>query len=162
MPDAVDPDHDTIRQQVLWGAYMAGGAGVEWYFGYRFAHNDLNAQDWRSRDLLWDQTRHAMQFFQTYLPFTEMQSADALTPDEKDYCFAKTGEVYAIYLPPGSAAQLDLSEANGSFSVQWFDPKNGGELQQGSVSTVAGGQLADLGNPPVSAEKDWVLFIKKR
>ena len=34
LPDAVDPAHDTIRYKVLWGNLMAGGAGVEWYFGY--------------------------------------------------------------------------------------------------------------------------------
>jgi len=40
-PDADDPEHNEIRAEVLWGNLMAGGAGVEWYFGYRYAHNDL-------------------------------------------------------------------------------------------------------------------------
>ncbi len=50
MPDADDPDHDTVRTHCLWGSLMAGGAGVEWYFGYRFAHNDLGLEDFRSRE----------------------------------------------------------------------------------------------------------------
>ena len=33
LPDSVDPKHDTIRSEVLWGSLMAGAAGVEWYFG---------------------------------------------------------------------------------------------------------------------------------
>ena len=78
-PDADDPDHNDIRVQVLWGNLMAGGAGVEWYFGYKYAHNDLNCEDWRSRDILWDQTRYAIEFFQKYVPFESMDSNDDLT-----------------------------------------------------------------------------------
>lgn len=51
-PDADDPTHDELRHRVLWGALMAGASGVEWYFGAHFAHNDLSAEDWRSRDTL--------------------------------------------------------------------------------------------------------------
>ena len=91
LPDAQDPGHDTIRQDVLWGAYMAGAAGVEWYFGYQHPNNDLDCQDWRSRDILWDQTRHAMDFFRNHLPFTEMENMDELTADENDFVFAKAG-----------------------------------------------------------------------
>ena len=28
VPDAVDPNHDEIREKVLWGNIMAGGGGV--------------------------------------------------------------------------------------------------------------------------------------
>ena len=48
MPDEINPAHDTIRSQVLWGSLMAGAAGVEWYFGANYAHNDLTCEDWRS------------------------------------------------------------------------------------------------------------------
>lgn len=41
LPDAINPRHDTIRKEVLWGSLMAGVAGVEWYFGARYDHNDL-------------------------------------------------------------------------------------------------------------------------
>lgn len=98
-PDAVDPEHNKIRNKVLWGNLMAGGAGVEWYFGYKYAHNDLNCEDWRSRDILWEQTKHALDFFQTYIPFTEMKSADDLTSNPSDYVFAQNGIVYAVYVP---------------------------------------------------------------
>lgn len=33
LPDLVDANHDEIRQDVLWGNLMAGGGGVEYYFG---------------------------------------------------------------------------------------------------------------------------------
>ncbi len=48
-----------VRKQTLWGVLMAGGAGVEYYFGYQFTQNDLVCEDWRSRDQSWDYCRIA-------------------------------------------------------------------------------------------------------
>lgn len=56
--------HD-IRKLTLWGTLMAGGAGVEYYFGYALPENDLVAQDVRSRDKSWDYCRIALDFFRT-------------------------------------------------------------------------------------------------
>ena len=160
MPDSFDPAHDTIRYKALWGNLMAGGAGVEWYFGYRYPHSDLSCEDWRSRDILWDQTRIALDFFHNYLPFSEMKSADEITADKSDYCFAREGVVYAIYLPGGKATNVNLSEGN--YSVQWFNPRTGGELLTGSVSTVPGRGSPSTGSPPVEDGKDWVCLIRKQ
>src|SRR5690606_18848904 len=60
-PDNDDYAHDEVRKKHLWANLMAGGAGVEWYFGYRFAHNDLNCESWRSRERMWDLTRYAVE-----------------------------------------------------------------------------------------------------
>ncbi len=35
------------RHKVLWGTLMAGGAGVEYYFGYQTGETDLTAQNFR-------------------------------------------------------------------------------------------------------------------
>lgn len=160
-PDEVDPQHDTIRHEVLWGTLMAGGAGVEWYFGYIYAHSDLSCQDWRSRDLLWNQSKHALDFFTAHLPFVEMESADELTDAKEDYCFAKKGEVYAIYLPKGGTTDLDLSGYSGTFSVNWYNPRTGGELQKGSVASIKGGSEVGIGSAPSDDGKDWVALVKK-
>ncbi len=156
-PDADDPAHDTIRHEALWGNLMAGGGGVEWYFGYKFAHNDLNAEDWHSRQNMWDQTRYALEFFQQHLPFWEMTAADELT--ENGYCLAKKGEIYAIYTVAPADVPLNLENAKGTFNVQWYDPRNGGALSVGNVSTVEGGSKVNLGNPPADGEKDWVVVV---
>jgi len=158
LPDIVDPSHDTIRYKVLWGNLMAGGAGVEWYFGYRFPHSDLSCEDWRSRSNLWDQTRIALKFFRDYLPFDRMINADELTNDRNDYCFAKEGEVYAIYLPEGKEAEIKLPQ--GKYSLQWFNPREGGELLSGTIKSVYGGGLVSTGNPPGDNFKDWVCLIR--
>ena len=158
-PDADDYWHDDVRHYSLWGNLMAGGAGVEWYFGYKFPDNDLNCEDWRSRDHLWDLTKIALDFFQTYLPFAGMSSADELTTAADDFCFAKAGEIYAIYLPHGGTTSIDL--AGGEYSVQWYNPRTGGELASGSLFRLSGPGLQSIGLPPADEGQDWVALLKK-
>ena len=58
---------------------MAGGAGVEYYFGYKLPQNDLVCEDFRSRDKTWDYCRIALDFFCEHeVPFWEMANADSL------------------------------------------------------------------------------------
>jgi hypothetical protein len=158
-PDADDPDHFEVRYHSLWGNLMAGGAGCEWYFGYQYAHNDLNCEDWRSRAEMWKQTRIALEFFQNHLPFTEMKHADDLTPAKDDYCFAKEGEVYAIYMPKFSETTLDLDE--GTYRVYWCNPRESSKLLYGSTTKVEGGSMVSVGWPPSDLMKDWVVLVKK-
>lgn len=160
-PDADDPEHNEIRADVLWGNLMAGGAGVEWYFGYKFAHNDLKCEDWRSRDILWDQTRYALEFFKKYIPFETMTSADGLTANTHDFVFANEGSVYVVYLPKVEETKLDLTKVKGRFSVKWYNPRTGGALQQGSVKTIKGGEKVSIGLPPTS-DNDWVALIQNK
>jgi hypothetical protein len=159
-PDADDYWHDEVRHKHLWGHLMAGGAGVEWYFGYKFAHNDLNCEDWRSRDHLWDLTRYALDFFHKHLPFTEMAHHDELISAKDGYCFAKPGQIYAIYLPTGGTTKLNLGESTSIFTVQWFNPRTGGELRTGTKTEITGPGPTDIGQPPTDPGKDWVALIK--
>ena len=162
MPDADDLWHDEVRRYALWGNLMAGGAGVEWYFGYRYAHNDLNCEDLRSRANMWRLTRRALEFFHTHLPFTEMQSADSLTTDPDDYVFAKLGSVYCVYSPQGNPIRLDLSGTTGLFDVAWYNPRTGGALVSGTVVSVpAGRREAFIGSPRRDRGQDWVALVRK-
>ena len=107
--------HD-VRKLCLWGNLMAGGAGVEYYFGYKLPENDLNCEDFRSRDKSWDYCRIALTFFRDEkIPIAEMKNADALIGNAKDdndkFCLAKAGELYLVYLPNGGSTDLDLSAA---------------------------------------------------
>ena len=120
-----------------WATIAAGGDGVEWYFGYAEEQNDLNGEDWRSRDALWNYTRHAMEFYrENEIPFWEMDNANNLTRSERDFVFADPGDVYVIYLPHGGACTLNLQGHQGTFTVEWYNPRTGGALQQGQVLTV--------------------------
>lgn len=93
---------------------MAGGAGVESYFGYQLPDNDLVAENFRSRDKSWD-----------------------------------------------NSADLNLSAASGQFSVNWFDPRAGGALKKGAVTSVRGGGSVSLGAPPDAATEDWLLVVRR-
>jgi hypothetical protein len=157
--------HD-IRKFTLWGNLMAGGAGVEYYFGYSLPENDLIAQDFRSRDKSWDYCRIALEFFRTAsIPVSEMTSANVLVGNTEDdnskFCFAKPGEVYLVYLPSGGTTDLDLTSATGTFTVKWFNPRTGGELVNASVNSVRGGGSVALGDPPADATEDWLAVIRR-
>ena len=157
MPDAFDQQHDTVRHYALWGSMMAGAAGAEWYFGYRYPNNDLMCEDFRSREGWWKQTRIAHDFFENYLPFTEMQSMDSIVDSKYAYCLGLEGKIYAIYLPKGE--NIHISLPTGKYSLQWFNPREGGKLIQSAVITLKGGQNNSLGMPPQETEKDWVALI---
>ena len=162
LPDDEDSNHDDARGNALWGTLLAGGYGVEWYFGYASPHSDLTCQDYRSRDLFWDQNKHAKLFFENYLPFWEMQPSDELTTDPESFCFSKPDEVYVVYLHPGKeTTSLNLGNSGKSFTIQWYDPRNGGDLMDGSVKTVNASGTVALGNPPKDKDKDWVVLIRE-
>jgi hypothetical protein len=161
----VDPDdrqvnnQDTVRKYVLWASLMAGGGGAEWYFGFKNHNNDLGCEDWRSRERMWDYTRFALEFFQNYLPFAEMEPADELTDNPADYCLARPGKVYAIYLPFARDTKIDLTQEKETFELLWYNPRKGGELVKGSVTEVKGGQIQHIGEPPADPQSDWVVLL---
>jgi hypothetical protein len=160
MPDADDANHDTVRNHCLWGSLMAGGAGVEWYFGYRFEHNDLNLEDFRSREAWWKQSSLATQFMNQF-PLEEMSCRDEVVDVNGAYCLANEGQLYLIYLPAGSStAKLHINQ-NFSLNVFWFNPRSGGELQQGSVTSIQGQGDLLLGMPPSDRDLDWVVVVQR-
>ena len=137
---------------------MAGSAGVEWYFGYRFPHNDLNLEDFRSRENWWKQSTIASQFMIQF-PLEEMSCRDELVDAPGTCCLAKEGELYLVYLPGGSNEALLSISQPGSFDVSWFNPRTGDSLQQGSVKSLKGKGLMLLGTPPSDPGMDWVVVV---
>ena len=61
-------------------------------------------------------------------------------------------------LPATAESVLDLPDAR--FAVRWFDPRNGGELQAGSIESVEGGDRTEIGDPPGEPGKDWVALLR--
>ncbi|MFW5755703.1 MAG: DUF5060 domain-containing protein, partial [Tangfeifania sp.] len=159
LPDSFDAEHDTVRHHCLWGALMAGGTGVEWYFGYRYPHNDLGLEDFRSRHNWWEQSAMATDFV-SKLPVESMKSTDELINIENGYCFSNPGEIYVVYLPSGQTNCSLKIESEKSFSVKWFNPREGGELQSGSVTEIKGPGNVELGNPPAEVGNDWVIVVQ--
>ncbi|MBC3758658.1 DUF5060 domain-containing protein [Hyunsoonleella sp. SJ7] len=161
LPDDEDPEHNYARGRAMYGTLMAGGYGVEWYFGYASPNSDLTCQDFRSRDLFWDQNGYALHFFNNYIPFWDMEPRDDLvTSDEISYCLAKEGEVYAIYAEAyAGEIKLDLGASASSYKIKWFDPRKGGDLQEGRVSSAKGPGIVQLGEPPSEIDKDWMVLV---
>jgi len=162
LPDSEDPSHDGPRKLALWGNLMAGGSGVEWYFGYKFPHSDVNLEDFRSRDRMWDQTRHALQFFRANLPFWDMAPDNSLVTGPAAagaYVFAKPGSVYAVYLPNGGTPRLKMGQ--GAYMVRWYNPRSGGNLLLGSLTAVQGPGEKSLGPPPSDRDSDWVVLVSR-
>jgi hypothetical protein len=88
-----------------------------------------------------------------------MAPDNALTSNPKAYCLAKPGQVYAIYLLEGGSA--DLNVAPGIYSVQWYNPRAGGELLRGSVKQITGPGAQSLGRSPTESDKDWAVLVRK-
>ena len=158
MPYEFDQKHDTVRHYALWGSLMAGAAGAEWYFGYRYPNNDLNCEDFRSRELWWKQTKIATDFFVNNLPFAQMKPANELVSPAA-WCLAKAGEIYAIYLSKAEPTEITLPE--GKFLVKWFNPRTNGNLIDGTVKFINSGKVL-LGMPPAEPEKDWVVLVTRQ
>lgn len=156
-----------IRKNALWGTFMAGGWGIEYYFGYSHLNNDLVAEDFSSREKTWTYARYALEFFKNNnIPVQDMQNHNKLIGNDNNnnskYCFAKPGELYLIYLAEGGSADLDLSNTRGRYSVTWYNPRTGGTLLNGTVKSINGGKKINIGLPPDSQAEDWLVIIRKR
>ncbi|MEQ8681146.1 MAG: DUF5060 domain-containing protein [Cyclobacteriaceae bacterium] len=161
LPDDEDMEHNDARGNAMYGTLFAGGYGLEWYFGYDSPNSDLTCQDFRSRDLFWDQNRYARRFFENEIPFWRMSPADELTADDLSYCLAEKGEIYVVYKPIGlKNIELDLRDTQMLYDIKWYDPRAGGELVNGSVTGIGGGKLVSVGNPPSAEELDWIVVVK--
>jgi Domain of unknown function (DUF5060)/Putative collagen-binding domain of a collagenase len=161
-----DSNADQMRKQVLYDVYFSGGQ-LEWYAGYHDLPlgGDVKMEDFRTRQPMWRYMSIARQFMLDNLPFWEMEPADELVTGEHQAwggaeCFAKLGEVYAIYIPKGTiAAQLDLSRVSGKFSQRWFNPRSG-EFE-GDRRLLTGGKKRLLAAPPGLHQEDWVVLVER-
>lgn len=161
VPDEEDPTRDNARKNALWGNLMAGGAGVEWYFGYKHAHSDLTCQDFRVRESMWKPCRIALEFFEKQrIPFWDMINANELVANQDAYCLREKGKLYLVFRKHGGPIEVDLAEATGVFEVLWFNPRAGGSMQHGSTKAVMGGGKVAIGTPPGNDEQDWLAIIR--
>ena len=82
--------------------------------------------------------------------------------DPNNYLFADEGVTYVVYAANDAADQiLDLTGADGTYAVRWFDPVAGGALQIGATNAVQGGDFRALGAPPTNPSGDWVILITR-
>jgi hypothetical protein len=158
LTDVEDSKHDSARINSLWGSFFAGAWGNEFYFGYDHPHSDLTCEDYRSRDLFWDQCKYLLDFFEgNNIPITETENYTDLVI-KGDYCLADPGKMYIVFLRNGSGT-INLENQSGEFSLKWFDPRNGGKLQTGAIKNIKGGKVVTISGAPSEPQKDWVVLI---
>ena len=58
------------------------------------------------------------------------------------------------------ATALGLGSKGTIFSIQWFDPRNGGPMVAGSLSQLKAKGKANLGSPPKEFHKDWIAMVQ--
>ncbi len=170
LPDALDPGHYYPRTNALWGNLLAGGWGVEWYYGYREAHSDLTLEDHRSRAIMYEQSAHALHFFSAFnIPVREMANHNGLINGGEAFCLADPGRIYvALIKHAAQGPTVQFQKHEGTFDIRWYDPRHGGELQTGTLDTVTANQAGHgdnqhkVGLPPSDIEKDWVLLVRAR
>lgn len=165
--DALPSAMDKV-ERYTWYTYMAGAEGYLQYLGYKTQDmGDITLEDFRKIETSQKFIVNGKNLFlipgiNSRLP--EIMPNDALVGNSggnaPPYCLAKKGEVYIVY-KTSSVPSLNLAGESGSFNVKWYDPRSGGALQSGSVSTVTGGGSVSLGNPPKDAGSSWVAVVSK-
>ena len=65
---------------------------------------------------------------------------------------------FLIYAPSGGTPTITTG-GSASYTVKWYDPRNGGALQNGSVTTINGGTNVSLGIAPNNTTNDWVIYV---
>lgn len=161
LPDNEDSKHDNARMNSLWGSFLGGAWGNEFYFGYDHPHSDLTCQDFRSRDLFWNQCKYLLDFFEmNQIEIQKTENYDNLV-QKGDYCLAEEGKMYIVFLRKGSGT-INLENQSGEFTVKWFDPRNGGKMQNGTIKSIKGGKEHKLDGAPSEPAKDWVVLLTKK
>ncbi|TWT39797.1 hypothetical protein KOR42_51750 [Thalassoglobus neptunius] len=157
-------DYDKGRVEKMWPWYLSGGGGYEWYLKKPENHDyDQIIDDYRITKTMPKHIGIAVSEL-TKLPLLEMAPHNELLVDMPNgFCLADPGSVYAIYdQRKGTGFQLNLNDSQGEFTVQWINPREGGDWATGSTSTVTGGSVVDLGNAPDSLKSDWCCIVSRK
>lgn len=156
-PNTLHPDNRVdVRKNVLYATLMSGGWGVEYYYGYETNETDLNAQDQRSRETKWQDGKRALDFFNT-VNLNNFTPDDSIVTGTNNWCLKNDGNQYIIYLRDGGTCDITTTGTQ-DYNVQWYDPRNGGALQTGSLSSIPAGTFG-IGQAPSSTTSDWVVLL---
>jgi hypothetical protein len=138
--DSWDPIAGSPCPEVNWGPRP----------GYPL--RDLNRRD----DWTWEPVRKAIGYTRGYALRMDLAS---MTPHNElastSYCLANPEREFLVYLPEGDQVSVDLSHAQGRFSVEWMHPDDGTVTLGGSVT---GGKQQSLAVPFIGPA---VLYVKK-
>ena len=150
------PSVSSWRQNSLWASLIAGAAGVQYYDG---GGSDLSVQNYSVNDGFWSAMNVANEFFiNNDIPFQDMSSADG--DISTGWMMSDPEKAYVAYLSNGNSnPTVDFGSSGNTFTLKWYDPRNGGSLQNGSITSItSNGSPQNIGLPPNSTTSDWVLY----
>ena len=109
---------------------------------------------------MWQQSRYALEFFSdSGIPFWDMSNDNDRV--SSGWCLVQSNEdIIVVYLPNGGTTTIDLATST-TYSVKWYDPRNGGLLQDGSETSLLGGNNIPLGSAPNNDNQDWVILLEQ-
>src|SRR5207342_1234901 len=73
-----------------------------------------------------------------------------------NYCLAKPGEIYAVYLPHGGGVTVQMEP--GEYVAAWWNPATGEKTALPLVNVTA----SSWSSPVATEGNDWALLLKKK
>jgi Putative collagen-binding domain of a collagenase len=132
----------------------------------------MTCQNFRSQDLMFDQARHALEFFyDSQIPFWEMSNENERLgsssggPAASNWCLAQketADYLLVVYLLGNNDTTTDTIVLDHDYITFWYNPKTGGEMVGGEF--LPSGSSRSLGNPPdtgAAPGHDWVVLLER-
>lgn len=109
---------------------------------------------------MWAQTRYALEFFKDYgVPFWDMANSDRLIEGDNWSLKQSNDETIVVYLKNGGTSSVDFTDLTVSeYTVQWFNPRQGGALVNGNVTSISSDSNS-IGFAPSDPSRDWVVLL---
>jgi len=97
---------------------------------------------------------HMVDFF-TSFDWWDTEPHDELV-NNGNYCLAKPGEIYAVYLPHAGYATVRIQP--GQYSAAWWEAATGRQIALPSFNVTAPAWTS----PAAPGEGDWALLLRRR
>jgi Putative collagen-binding domain of a collagenase len=115
---------------------------------------------------MFQQSRYALEFFRKNgIKFWQMTNNNSRSSSGSTdrVLESRDGTTLVISRRSNPGSNINMSDLTGSYSVRWYNPSEGGLLQQGSVTTIVAGSssFVSYGDSPNLPDNDWVVLIEK-
>lgn len=152
------PDLELWTSHALWASITAGSVGTHYY-----SHNgDVNSDNYKGWESYYQRMGFAKDFFETNdIPFWTMENHNIKVNDTTGTVLSDAALNYIVlFLKNGGTTNLNLPDDN-TYTIKWFDPRNGGALQNGTIKLLQSANKTSLGYAPHDADKSWVVLLTK-
>jgi hypothetical protein len=115
---------------------------------------------------MWQQSRYALSFFRDNgVPFWAMSNDNTRLPDgSNDWVLSSDdGNILVVFRKNINKLGISLVGLTGRYSIDWYNPREGGPTMQGSVASIIAGSSTPVfyGDAPGTDDKDWVVLLRR-